>query len=72
MLAVPHPPYADTTGTPGEPRWYAVTSLSDVHVEGERSEPVSATPTAGPAAGVTVEVDAADDRGVRCRGRGGR
>ena len=63
VLAVPHPPYADTTGTPGEPRWYAVASLSDVHVEGERSEPVSATPLAGPAGGVTVEVDAAEHQG---------
>jgi xylan 1,4-beta-xylosidase len=63
VLAVPHPPYADTTGVAGETRWYAVTSLSDVHVEGERSEPVSATPTAGPAEGVTVEVDVADVRG---------
>jgi xylan 1,4-beta-xylosidase len=64
VLAVPRPPYADTTGTPGESRWYAVASLSDVHVEGERSEPVEATPLAGPAGGVTVEVDAADGRGV--------
>ena len=63
MLAVPHPPYADTTGTPGESRWYAVTSLSDVHVEGERSEPVEATSSSGPAAGVTVEVDAGDELG---------
>jgi xylan 1,4-beta-xylosidase len=63
VLAVPHPPYADTTGTPGEPRWYAVSSLSDVHVEGERSEPVEARPLAGPAGRVTVEVDAADRRG---------
>ncbi len=60
VLAVPHPPYADTTGTPGESRWYSVTSLSDVHVEGDRSEPVAAASTPGPAAGVTVEVDAAD------------
>ena len=64
VLAVPHPPYADTTGTPGETRWYAVTSLSDVHVEGERCEAVSAASQAGPAAGVTVEVDAADELGT--------
>jgi xylan 1,4-beta-xylosidase len=63
VLAVPHPPYADTTGTPGESRWYAVASLSDVHVEGDRCEPVEATPHAGPAAGVTVEVDTSDRRG---------
>ena len=64
VLAVPHPPYADTTGAPGETRWYAVTSLSDVHVEGERCEAVSAASQAGPAAGVTVEVDAADELGT--------
>ncbi len=63
VLAVPHPPYADTTGTPGESRWYAVASLSDVHVEGDRCEPVEATPQAGPAGGVTVEVDAAERLG---------
>jgi xylan 1,4-beta-xylosidase len=63
VLAVPHPPYADTTGTPGETRWYAVTSLSDVHVEGERSEPVSGEAADGPAGGVTVEVDAGDEQG---------
>ena len=42
VLAVPHPPYVDTTGTQGEERWYAVASLSDVHVEGPLSAPVSA------------------------------
>ena len=46
VLAVPHPPYVDTTGTPGQERWYAVSSLSDVHVEGPLSEPVSAVPPA--------------------------
>ena len=40
VLAVPHPPYVDTTGEPGEERWYAVSSLSDVHVEGPLSAPV--------------------------------
>lgn len=57
VLAVPHPPYVDTTGAPGQMRWYAVSSLSDVHVEGKLSDPVSCTPRAeaGP---VTVSVDA--------------
>ena len=72
VLAVPHPPYADTTGTPGESRWYAVTSLSDVHVEGERSEPLSAAPGSGPAAGVTVEVDAGGGARRPAAARGGR
>jgi xylan 1,4-beta-xylosidase len=61
VLAVPHPPYADTTGSPGVPRWYAVATLSDVHVEGPRSEPVEATPTAEPGASVRIDVDAASE-----------
>ena len=63
VKAVPHPPYADTTGTPGESRWYAVTSLSDVHIEGDRCEPVEAASHAGPAGGVGVEVHLADEVG---------
>ena len=62
VLAVPHPPYVDTTGTPGRKRWYAVSSLSDVHVEGPHSAPVSATPTES-AGSVTVVVDAGSDLG---------
>lgn len=62
VLAVPHPPYVDTTGTPGQERWYAVSTLSDVHVEGPLSEPVScaAQPSAGP---VSVVVDVANEVG---------
>lgn len=62
VLAVPHPPYVDTTGEPGVERWYAVGSLSDVHVEGPLSAAVPAVPTAtaGP---VRVAVDAASDLG---------
>lgn len=62
VLAVPHPPYVDTTGTPGRERWYAVSSLSDVHVQGPHSAAVSAAPlaSAGP---VTVVVDAGSDLG---------
>lgn len=57
VTSVPHPPYVDTTGTPGVERFYAVSSLSDVHVGGPVGDHVSATPTheAGP---VTVQVDA--------------
>ncbi len=66
VKAVPHPPYVDTTGTVGQERWYAVTTLSDVIVEGEPSERVSATP--GDAAGaVTLSVDAAGDAGTLAR-----
>jgi len=62
VLAVPHPPYVDTTGTPGEERWYAVSSLSDVGVQGPLSDPVrcASLDAAGP---VTVSVDAARDVG---------
>jgi xylan 1,4-beta-xylosidase len=59
VLAVPHPPYADTTGTPGVSRWYSVATLSDVHVEGPRSEPVEAASAAEPGADVAIDVDAA-------------
>ncbi|MGH3348108.1 MAG: GH39 family glycosyl hydrolase [Nocardioides sp.] len=62
VLAVPHPPYVDTTCPPGVERWYAVSSLSDVHVEGPLSSPVPgmAASSAGP---VTVTVDAANEVG---------
>ena len=40
---VPHPPYVDTTGAAGSERCYAVATLSDVAVEGEPSERVTAT-----------------------------
>ncbi|HZJ05614.1 MAG TPA: glycosyl hydrolase [Nocardioidaceae bacterium] len=45
VLAVPHPPYVDTTGEVGVQRWYAVTTLSDVSVQGDPSDRVAATPT---------------------------
>jgi xylan 1,4-beta-xylosidase len=62
VLAVPHPPYVDTTGEVGVPRWYAVSALSDVTVQGEPTARVAATPaaTAGP---VAVSVDASADLG---------
>jgi xylan 1,4-beta-xylosidase len=65
VLAVPHPPYADTTVQPGRTRWYAVSTLSDVAVQGEPSDRVEATALAagdGEAA-VTVSVDVAADQG---------
>ena len=63
VLAVPHPPYVDTTGTPGQERWYAVSSLSDVHVEGPLSDLVSATRATEPTGPVTVSVDASTEVG---------
>ena len=62
VLAVPAPPYADTTGKPGQERWYAVSTLSDVAVEGPLSAPVSAT-AREVAAPVTVGVQADGDLG---------
>jgi xylan 1,4-beta-xylosidase len=63
VLAVPHPPYADTTGTPGVERWYRVATLTDVHVEGELSEPIAATALADTSAPVVVGVDASSPVG---------
>lgn len=60
VLAVPHPPYADTLVEPGRTYWYRVASWSDEGA-GKLSEAVSGTPSAAgesPAA-VTVSVDAA-------------
>jgi xylan 1,4-beta-xylosidase len=34
VMAVPHPPYADTQVEPGRERWYAVAALADVHSTG--------------------------------------
>lgn len=67
VLAVPHPPYVDTTGKPGQERFYAVSTLSDVAVSGTPSERVAATPADGPAGTVEVEVDAAGDLGELAR-----
>ena len=72
VLAVPHPPYADTTGTVGESRWYAVTSLSDVHIEGERvrARRGDSRRPGRPPASRSRSTPATS--WVRCRGRGGR
>lgn len=42
VLAVPHPPYADTTCEPGRAYHYAVAAISDVNQPGRRSDPVTA------------------------------
>jgi xylan 1,4-beta-xylosidase len=64
VLAVPHPPYVDTTGEPGRERWYAVATLSDVSVQGGPSDRVRARPLRAADARVSVAVDAAGDEGV--------
>src|SRR5215217_4002240 len=58
VLAVPHPPYADTTGIPGRPAWYAVAALPDIDTKGELSDPVTAVPGTDGTATATVRVDA--------------
>jgi xylan 1,4-beta-xylosidase len=45
VLAVPHPPYADTTGEPGRVYHYAVTAIADMDAPGTRSRPVPAAST---------------------------
>src|SRR6266545_3622318 len=46
VLAVPHPPYADTTCEPGRAYFYAVAAISDVNQPGRRSDPVATASTA--------------------------
>lgn len=58
VLAVPHGPYADTTGTPGVPYRYAVATVSDVSVTGPAGPEVVAASLAGVASPVRVSVDA--------------
>ncbi len=62
VLAVPHPPYVDTTGSPGQQRWYAIATLSDIAVQGEPSERVVAAADTE-AGAVTLAVDASGDAG---------
>ncbi|MFE2595244.1 glycoside hydrolase [Streptomyces sp. NPDC059396] len=60
VLAVPHPPYADTLGVPGRGYFYKVATWSDSGA-GELSEAVPGSPRAAGSrpAEVTVAVDAA-------------
>ena len=74
VMAVPGPPFADTTGAPGAAAWYAVAGIwaagagpGDPGILGERSEPVEATPVAGGHASVVVEVDASRTVGSLAR-----
>lgn len=60
VLAVPHPPYADTTGEPGRTYAYAVATLTDVDTVGPVSGPITAASEAveGPVPTVAIAVDA--------------
>jgi xylan 1,4-beta-xylosidase len=59
VLAVPHGPYADTTGEPGREYWYAVAPLATVTSMGPLSVPVSGGSVASGGGEVSVSVDAA-------------
>jgi xylan 1,4-beta-xylosidase len=64
LLAVPHPPYTDTTGERGADAWYAVAALPSIDAPvGPLSEPVEGRPGSGGEAALSVEVDAAADAG---------
>ncbi|BCB78755.1 cellulase family glycosylhydrolase [Phytohabitans flavus] len=66
VLAVPHGPYADTTGEPFRQYWYAVAPLSTVTSMGPLSVPAVAAASAGAADGlaeVAVHVAADVDAG---------
>lgn len=63
VLAVPHPPYCDTTGKPGTEYFYTVASLSDVRTQGELSDSVAATALAEGTGLISMSVDAASDDG---------
>jgi xylan 1,4-beta-xylosidase len=62
VLAVPAPPYADTTLAPGRTAWYAVASWTEAG-PGPLSAGRAATAGTGPARPVAVEVDAATPAG---------
>jgi xylan 1,4-beta-xylosidase len=64
VLAVPHPPYCDTTGEPGREYWYAVSALRDVAAPGAPSAPARGTASAEGTAEVAVRVDAGSDEGT--------
>lgn len=57
VLAVPHGPYADTTGEPGVAYRYAVATVTDVDVTGPAGDEVVAASLASGDAGVEVLVD---------------
>jgi xylan 1,4-beta-xylosidase len=68
LLAVPDPPYADTTGDPGRPAWYAVAALSSIDAPvGPLSPPVEATPATTRDGRIEIAVDARDVSGTVAR-----
>jgi len=64
LLAVPHPPYADTTGERGVSAWYAVAALPSIDAPvGPISEAVEGRPATTGDALVSVGVDAGAEVG---------
>ena len=64
VLAVPGPPYCDTTGIPGTRYWYAVAALSDVKSPPDHlSEPVEAMPRTEPAQPIQMNIKASTPAG---------
>ncbi|HEX2755081.1 MAG TPA: hypothetical protein VHM48_06440, partial [Candidatus Limnocylindrales bacterium] len=58
ILAVPHGPYLDTTGTPGTAAWYAVSSLPTIETEGGALSPPVAARAGSDNGAVAVRVEA--------------
>jgi xylan 1,4-beta-xylosidase len=58
VLAVPHPPYVDTSGERGVPHWYAVAALREASQVGALSDAVEAASSVDGPAAVSLVVDA--------------
>jgi xylan 1,4-beta-xylosidase len=64
LLAVPHPPYTDTTMQPADVAWYAVAALASIDSPvGPLSEAAEGRPTSDGDARIQVDVDAGIDVG---------
>jgi xylan 1,4-beta-xylosidase len=64
LLAVPHPPYTDTTGERGVSAWYAVAALPSIDAPvGPLSEAVQGRPATTVDAQVSVGIDASAEVG---------
>jgi xylan 1,4-beta-xylosidase len=70
VMAVPGPPFADTTGRPGLPAWYAIAAIpsagrgpGDPGPMGAHSAPVFATPSATGEAAVQARIDVGKSAG---------
>ncbi|HEX5823790.1 MAG TPA: hypothetical protein VFY18_04945 [Candidatus Limnocylindrales bacterium] len=64
LLAVPHPPYTDTTGERGVAAWYAVAALPSIDAPvGALSEPLEGRSGTDGDARIAIAIDAAADVG---------